>query len=87
MIPDNRIGALFDRVYQGQKNFITREIVRYGRQGRLLYELSEGTGFEPGTKIYGVTVLEEDGTKRNDLAQAFSLLSKAEAYIANNFRP
>jgi len=37
---------------------MTPDIVQFRKAGNLLVEVSRGSGFRPGTTIYGITVLE-----------------------------
>lgn len=80
----SQIAALFNRVYDGGRNFMTPNLVKYGKRGRLVYEISSGTGMRQ-QPIYGVTVLEIDGTERSDLSTMFQSLREAEAYIRRDF--
>lgn len=62
-------------------NFMTPEILRYGRAGPFVYELATGSGIGGGA-IFGVTVVR--ATKhRTDLGRCFSSLSQAEDYISD----
>jgi hypothetical protein len=70
---------IFIRTIKG-KNLITPDVLGYGVRGIFAYELSEGTGF--GTNpLYGVTVLELTGERRNDLSQMFHSIEEADEYI------
>jgi hypothetical protein len=62
MMQTNDIKQIFDRKFKGQKNFMTPNIVRYGKKGQYLYELSKGSGIDGGT-IYGVTFLTLEGER------------------------
>ena len=79
------IKTLFDTVYDGRMNPLTPEVLRYGKAGRLCFELSKGEGIN-GEPLFGVTVLEIDGTKRHDLGQSFPSLSEAEAHISKEIK-
>jgi fatty acid/phospholipid biosynthesis enzyme len=80
----NEIKDAFYRVYKGKMNFITPILVKYGKRGKLVYEISTGDGFRGGS-IYGVTVIELPSKKRSDLNGCFSSLKEAEEYVKNNF--
>ena len=58
------IRRTFERVYNNARNFMTPDILRFGIRGHFIYELSSGRGIEPGTTIFGVSVLELDEQKR-----------------------
>lgn len=72
--------------YHGSKNFMTPDILRYGKSKRdRAYELSSGRGFENDT-IYGVTVVDDKNgelVKRHDLSTSFNTKEDAENYIKN----
>lgn len=74
------LNALFNRVYNGQRNFMTPDVLKRGYRKGLAYELSVGEGFG-GERLYGVTVLSPMGKKRHDLNACFDSLEKAEAHI------
>ena len=80
-----QINAIFHQAFNGQPNFITPDILKRGKRGRMVYEISSGEGFGGGT-IYGVTVLELSGLRRQDLSACFSDLSEAECYVAGDFQ-
>jgi hypothetical protein len=79
----SNIRAAFDRAYNGQRNFMTPQVVCYGKRGRLLYELSKGPAMAAGSSMWGVTVIEVDGAKRSDLSRCFHDYDEANAYIRN----
>jgi hypothetical protein len=81
----NEIAAMFHKVYSGQRNFMTPNIVKYGKRGRHLYELSSGLGIS-NLPIYGVTVIDVAGNRCHNLTSAFNSLTQAEAYIRNDFQ-
>jgi hypothetical protein len=58
----NDIVQVFKTKFKGQPNFMTPNIVRYGKKGEYLYELSKGEGIGGGT-IYGVTFLTLEGER------------------------
>jgi hypothetical protein len=71
--------------YGDSKNFMTPEVLKVGKidQGTA-YEISSGSGFDPGTTIYGVSIVgvREDGsTYRSDASKMFDSLVDARAYI------
>lgn len=79
---NDHIRQTFRRAFNGEPNLMTPEILRYGKKGDLIYELSRGSGIKPGTLMFGVSVLTKDG-KRTDLSEGgFSTLEEAEDYIA-----
>lgn len=56
------ISHVFDVKFNGQHNFMTPTVIRYGTAGGMLYELSRGEGFDHDT-IYGLTFLTPDGER------------------------
>lgn len=79
------IAARFNAAYNGERNFMTPNVERYGKAGRLLYELSSGRGFGRET-IYGVTVIDVDGNKRSDLSNCFATRDEAAEYIVQKVK-
>lgn len=78
---ESEIKEIFERVYNGATNFMTPYVERYGKRGKVIYELSSGSGFNC-ERIYGVTVLSLDGEKQPTLSKGgFTKLSEAEQYI------
>lgn len=77
-----QVKAVFDEVYNGDPNFMTPDVLRYGSKGDLVYELSTGT-FGPDT-LFGVTVLERNGTgwHRSKHSKMCESRDKAEAYVS-----
>lgn len=74
----------FHRVYNGQRNFMTPNLIRYGKRGKMVFELSSGRGIDDAP-IYGVTVIELPSTRRSDLSTLFHSIDEATAYIARDF--
>lgn len=81
--PD-QIAATFRQVYNGARNFMTPDLIKYGKRGRHLYELSKGRGIS-NAPIYGVTVITIDGEKCHDLSKMFYSYSDAVDYISADF--
>jgi hypothetical protein len=78
------IAGVFNQTYNGAKNFMTPNVLSYGKRGKMVYELSTGRGFRD-QQIWGVTVIELPSTKRRDLAESFDSYEEAKAYITNDF--
>jgi len=77
---------ILDLEYHGSDNFMTPHIIRTGKAGKKrAYELASGEGFEPGSTIYGVSVVDvlDDGTtdRRTDISDCFQSLTEAEIMI------
>lgn len=53
-----QIGDIFREVYNGDRNFITPNLIGYRKKRHLIMEISSGEALKPGTKIFGVTVIE-----------------------------
>jgi len=77
---NTEIKDAFDRVYNGEKNFMTPNVIRYGKRGKYIYELSDGDAFMRSGRIYGVTVLTTGGEK-TELGSNFQSKQEAEDYI------
>jgi hypothetical protein len=76
-----RVYVVFDRVFRGKVNWITPNVWDYGVTGNFYYELSHQSFTGDWDDLYGVTVIDKDENKRNDLSKAFSRLSEAQEYI------
>lgn len=62
IISMNNIKEIFDEVYNCQPNFMTPHIIEYGRiNDELIYELSQGEGFNRNTLIGVTTLAKIDG--------------------------
>jgi len=81
----HQIAARFDRVFNGEKNFLTPNVLSYGKAGRLLWELSTGEGIEH-EPIYGVTVINVDGGREHDLSGCFHSRAEAEEHIRQKIK-
>jgi len=57
----HEIVATFERVFKGQPNFMTPEVIGYGQRGDFIFECSEGRGIEQ-ERIFGLTILDLEGT-------------------------
>lgn len=78
MKTEREIQQIFNRVFNGEKNFITPLPLRYAQAGTYFYELAKN---DDGT-LYGVTVLEATThKKRNDLSNCFDSKTDALAHI------
>jgi hypothetical protein len=73
------------REYGRSRNMMTPDVLKIGKLGRdAAYELSCGSGFEPGTTIYGVSVVRMyDGTTERDYEASgcFASLDEATAHV------
>lgn len=81
MFDADRIRDIFQDQFSAA-NFITQTILRYGQQGRYIYELSTGTFMK--IRLYGVTVLklnEAEIIRNFDFNKSFDSLEEAEAHI------
>lgn len=81
---ETEIRNVFRRAYNGAPNFLTPDVVRYGKRGKMVWELSTGLGIDRN-RIYGVTVIELPSTKRHDLSTSFDSLDAALTYIKGDF--
>ncbi len=79
--------AIFRDKFNNQPNIMTPQIHEYRMiaTGHLAIELSSGDGVFPGTKIWGVTVLNarqpSDDDTRFELSQSFESCEDANKYI------
>jgi len=81
---DSEIRGTFSRVFKNKANFMTPYTLKFGKRGKMVWEISTGKGFR-GMSLYGVTVIELPSEKRHDLSQCFSSLEEAETYIKRDF--
>lgn len=73
--------------YGDSRNFLTPHVIARGKLDReRAYELSSGSGLEPGTAIFGVSVVRlcEDGTTHRDheASMCFSTLEGANEHVS-----
>ena len=61
------------------KNFMPPHVIEYGETDDYIYELSNGKFVRD--YIYGVTVLNKDGSRTEGLSTCFDTLEEAETYI------
>jgi hypothetical protein len=69
----------FLQVYKYSMNFMTPNIVDYGKRGYHLFEISSGEGLDR-KPLYGVTVVTVKGEKCHDMSTCFSSLKEAYDY-------
>lgn len=79
----DQIGETFRRTIKG-RNFMTPSLVRYGKRGRMIFEVSKGKGIW-SPMLYGLTIIELPNIKRHDLSTCFNDMAELEAYISNDF--
>lgn len=79
-MPTHEIKKIFEQTFMGQKNIVTPEIIRYGKSGKHLYELSRGLDMN-GSELFGVTVLDIWGKHVHALSKSFYKKEEAEAYV------
>lgn len=75
--------AVFFKAFGNDRNFMTPNIERRGwvASGRHAYEISWGYGMDRNTKIYGVTIVDADGTRNHELSECAHSLGEAEAKL------
>jgi hypothetical protein len=78
MTPDE-IRNRFTKAFNGHPNFLTPEIIRYGKKGEHLFEISTGRGLGSG-HLYGVTVITVKGERCHELSKCFDSLQEAHRY-------
>lgn len=76
------IQAIFEKSYNGQTNFMTPHVITYGKKGKYLYEISNGSLWT-NDMLYGVTVLLLDGTRQKHLNKCFRHQSHVISYAKN----
>lgn len=83
--PEMKAYQILRKEYGMAKNFMTPTVLKVGRYPWGAWELSEGRGLEPGTMIYGVSVVRvfEDGSTQRlfDTSKMFRNKADAELYI------
>lgn len=85
--------AIFKARFNGNPNIMTPDLMRYGWKDGLAYELAHGDSIpmrgQPPGHIYGVTVLNPDGTDAERdgerLSTCLHSLPEALAYIQTGF--
>ncbi len=75
----------FRAAFNGFPNVMTPTPVAYGRRRKCFWELSRGEGMRRGSELWGVTVLNPDGTPDHDRSRAFATAAAARAYIKSGF--
>ncbi len=71
----------FGQTYKGSKNFMTPDVVRYGKKGIYIYEISKGDWM--GDDIFGLTVLTLEGDKTDGANGCHNSMEEVEAAIQN----
>jgi len=73
---------LFRTLFKGEMNLFTREVVRYGwvASGRHAYEISKGESMGGGS-MYGVTIIDANGTHNHDLSEAMHSMEEVDAKL------
>lgn len=71
--------------YNGKNNFMTPNIIERKIKDGRVYELSSGDGLSLGSKLFGVTVLNPDGTD-SGLNEVFDNETEARSYIDSGFK-
>lgn len=80
------------REYGSSRNMMTPDVIRRGKLGRhTAYELATGYGLEPGSILYGVSVVRvcDDGSTMRlyDASRVFHGLEDAEGWIQSLREP
>ncbi len=84
---ETQISNIFDKVYDGQTNFMTPKIEKYKKRGNLLLEFSSGDFL--GKKIYGATFLritKDKYEKCPELNKCVDNLEEAIEILNNNYK-
>ena len=81
IMTESEIATIFNKVFNGAHNFMTPDITGYMVAGPYLVECGKGSGFTPGTMLYGVTVLKrsDTGEFEPDHERSMAFHSRAEA--------
>lgn len=80
---------IFRMQYGGKRNFMTQNVEKYGKINRnVAYEVSSGRGIEPGTTLYGVSVVAHSRQKQKTfpiygLSKPFYSKEEANEYISS----
>jgi hypothetical protein len=78
--------AIFNDVYNGQKNFMSPTILGFYGNRNMIAEVSTGSGFCTSNPIFGVTFLKfEDGKwiKQHELCKCLNDKDRAIQYAKN----
>lgn len=70
----------FNRVFNGNKNFMTPDIERFETTENYFIEISSGSDFL-GQKMIGVTVITKELEKRNELSKNCQSEEEVREYI------
>ena len=73
---------MVDKCYRNRSNVMTPNIVSYGWQGDLAWELSWGTWIG-GEKMWAVSVVTADGERTDLSVGGFDTPEEAHEYIAS----
>lgn len=80
---NSQIKQLFKEVFNGNKNIITPNVLKYGTRGLFAFEISYGDGFD-GETIYGVTLINKETRKHNhELSRSFNTRGEVTDYLAD----
>lgn len=72
----------FQKVFKGQRNIMTPNVIACEQRGKHYVELSTGEGIQHGTQIYGVTVIMRETLEHaQDLSKCFHSLHEASQYM------
>ena len=77
---EDDIAEIFGRVFNGQTNIMTPDVIYYGQAGDHIYEVSSGNGIFKGEVIWGLTVLTSEGLRTN-LSRPFESYNELKRYI------
>ena len=78
----HEIKATFERVFNGQPNFMTPDVIGYGQRKDFIFEVSEGKGFD-SKRIYGLTVLDLEGTKYHEYSGMYNTKAGVNNAVAD----
>lgn len=72
----------FRIAFNGNKNFMTPDVIEHGIIKEYYYELSKGLGFYGGD-IFGVTIIDHQYKNQTEMSKCFDTLRKARKYITS----
>ena len=77
----DQIVKTFKKVFKGQNNFMTPDVLEYGQRGEYIFEVSKGKGIG-GETIYGLTVLGISGEHYHELSGCYHSIKDINEAIA-----
>ena len=71
----------FNRVFNGNKNFMTPDLERFETTDKYYIEVSSGSAMFGDGRMYGVTVITKNLVKCDDLSKSCHSLEEVQKHI------